>query len=57
MVYNISSNVAIKKPNPHFAKILAHCEARVRRSNKMGRVLFKVFFICASATLRLYPKW
>ena len=46
----------MENPNPHFAKSLARREARARRSNKMGRVLFYVFLICASATLRLYPE-
>ncbi len=46
----------MKKQNPHFEKILARREARARRSNKMGRVLFYIFLICASATLRLYPE-
>ena len=46
----------MKKQNPHFEKILARREARARRSNKMGRVLFYIFLICASATLRLDPE-
>ena len=46
----------MKKQNPHFEKILARREARARRSNKMGRVLFYIFLICASTTLRLYPE-
>ena len=46
----------MKKQTPHFGKILARREARARRSNKMRRVLFYVFLICASATLRLYPE-
>ena len=45
-----------RKTDPIFCKNLAHREARARRSNKMGRVLFYVFLICASATLRLYPE-
>jgi len=46
----------MENPNPHFAKSLARREARARRPNKMRWVLFYVFFICASATLRLYPE-
>lgn len=46
----------MENPNPHFAKSLARREARARRPNKMGWVLFYVFLICASATLRLYPE-
>ena len=46
----------MENPNPHFAKSLARREARARRSNKMGRVLFYVSLICISATLRSYPE-
>ena len=46
----------MKKQTPHFEKILARHEARARRSNKMRRVLFYVFLIGASTTLRLYPE-
>ena len=46
----------MKNQTPHFEKILARREARARRSNKMRRVLFYVFLIGASTTLRLYPE-